>query len=62
MKDFTKLPEFKALAAVLTAMAPLKPEGRRKVVEALHALLEISPGNNPSHEPERQSRTQRRKR
>ena len=38
------LPEFKALQAVHTALIPLSPEGRRKVVEAVHALLEISAG------------------
>jgi hypothetical protein len=39
-----KLPEFKALEAVYRALTPLDPEGRRKVIEAIHALLEISPG------------------
>ena len=39
-------PEFKALDAAYRAMKPLDPEGRRKVVEALHTLLKISPGRN----------------
>jgi hypothetical protein len=38
------LPEFKALETVLYALAPLKPEGRRKVIEAVHSLIEISTG------------------
>lgn len=41
-----KLPEFQALSGAYAALEPLDPEGRRKVVEALHALLEISPGRN----------------
>lgn len=44
-----KLPEFKALGTVYKAMKPLDPERRRKVVEALHALLEISAGKKPAH-------------
>jgi hypothetical protein len=36
--------EFRALEATLKALLPLDPEGRRKVVEAVHALLKISPG------------------
>lgn len=39
-----KLPEFKALEAVYAALSPLNPEGRRKVIEAVHALLKISAG------------------
>ncbi len=38
------MPELKALEAVYSALTPLKPEGRRKVIEAIHALLEISAG------------------
>jgi hypothetical protein len=49
MADLKKAPEFKALQAVLVAMAPLSPEGRRRVVEAVHALLEVSAGKKPSH-------------
>ncbi|MBI3551444.1 MAG: hypothetical protein HY077_02900 [Elusimicrobia bacterium] len=44
MADLKKLPEFKALEAVYAALLPLKPEGRRKVIEAIHTLIEISPG------------------
>jgi hypothetical protein len=36
--------EFLALEKALRALAPLDPEGRRKVIEAVHALLKISPG------------------
>jgi hypothetical protein len=39
-----KRPEFKALEAVYAALTPLDPEGRRKVIEAIHALLTISAG------------------
>lgn len=39
-----KDPAFRALQAVYAAMLPLNPEGRRKVVEAIHALLPISEG------------------
>ena len=49
MTNFNKLPEFKALQTVLKAMAPLKPEGRRRIIEAVHALLEVSPGKKPAH-------------
>lgn len=37
-------PEFKALEQVYAALSPLDPEGRRKVIEAIHALLRISEG------------------
>jgi hypothetical protein len=33
-----------ALAKTVAALAPLSPEERRRVVEALHALLEIGAG------------------
>jgi len=35
---------FAALEAVLAALAPLDPEERRKVIEAVHALVDVSPG------------------
>ncbi len=44
MANLRILPEFKAVEAVLAALTPLKPEGRRKVIEAVHALIEISVG------------------
>jgi hypothetical protein len=46
MERLAKLPEFQALSQAYAALQPLDPEGRRKVVEALHALLEISAGRN----------------
>lgn len=36
--------EFKALQSVHAALKPLNPESRRKVVEAVHTLIEISVG------------------
>lgn len=44
LERLAKMPEFKALAGAYAALQPLTPEGRRKVIEALHALLEVSPG------------------
>ena len=44
MKNFNQLPEFKALQTVLTALSPIKPEGRRRIIEAVHALLDVSAG------------------
>jgi hypothetical protein len=56
-----KLPEFKALQGVYAALLPLKPEGRRKVVEAIHALLEISAGaSDPGRDKPSRSRPGRR--
>lgn len=49
MRDVTRLPEFKALKAAYAALEPLSPESRRKVIEALHALMKISPGRKPQH-------------
>jgi hypothetical protein len=37
-------PAFRALEKVLIALKPLTPEDRRKVIEAVHALLPISEG------------------
>lgn len=34
----------KAFAAVVVALAPLDPEGRRRVIEATHAMLPIGSG------------------
>lgn len=34
----------KALETTLAALAPLDPEERRKVIEAVHALIDVSPG------------------
>jgi hypothetical protein len=34
----------KALEGTLAALAPLDPEQRRQVIEAAHALIEISAG------------------
>lgn len=51
MRDVTRLPEFRALKSAFAALEPLNPESRRKVVEALHALLTISPGRAPAHDP-----------
>ena len=44
MADLRSMPEFKALQTAYAALLPLKPEGRRKVIEAIHSLLEISAG------------------
>ena len=44
MADLRELPEFKALTAVHAALRTLKPEGRRRVLEAIHSLLEIGQG------------------
>ena len=49
MTKLNQLPEFKALQTVLKALAPLKPEGRRRVIEAVHSLLEVSAGKKPAH-------------
>lgn len=51
MRDVTRLPEFKALRAAYAALKPLNPEARRKVIEALHALMTISPGR--AHRPKK---------
>lgn len=45
MDALKSLPAFAALERVIAALAPLNPEERRKVVEAVHALLPISPGS-----------------
>ncbi len=39
-----KMPEFTALQQVCAALLPLDPEGRRKVIEAVHALMKVSAG------------------
>jgi hypothetical protein len=40
----------KSLAAVVAALAPLDPESRRRVLEAAHALVEISPGRRQNQD------------
>ena len=50
MAKLNELPEFKALQTVLRALKPLTPEGRRKVIEATHALITISAGTNSTHQ------------
>ena len=44
-------PQLKALQSVHAALSPLDPEGRRKVIEAIHALLEISAGVRRQEHP-----------
>lgn len=46
MRRLRRDPAFGALRAVYAALLPLDPEGRRKVIEAIHALLKISPGES----------------
>lgn len=53
------LPEFKALEAVYGALTPLNPEGRRKVIEAVHVLLEISAGDSRQGRPSPRPRKRR---
>ena len=48
MKELSELPEFSALKAAHAALLPLTPEGRRKVIEALHTLLKVSAGRPPA--------------
>ena len=45
MKNIEQTPEFRALESVYNAMKPLKPESRRRIIEAVHTLLEISQGD-----------------
>jgi len=42
----------KSLSAVVAALAPLDPESRRRVLEAAHALLEVSPGRQGRDKPD----------
>lgn len=54
-------PELKALTAVYAALEPLKPEPRRKVIEAVHTLLEISAGEtHPKSGPPRAAKSRKR--
>lgn len=46
VRRLSRDPAFAALRAVYAALLPLDPEGRRKVIEAVHALLKVSPGEN----------------
>ena len=39
-----------ALDKVVTALAPLDPEGRRRVIEATHTLLEVGFGRQGGDE------------
>jgi hypothetical protein len=54
-------PAFKALEKVLAALAPLDPEGRRRVIEAVHALLPISPGKKQDQDQEKPAAKKRRR-
>ncbi len=44
--------ELAALQTVYSALKPLKPEARRKIVVAIHSLLDISQGLPPGHAPQ----------
>lgn len=60
MANLNEIPEFKALQVVLGALAPLTPEGRRKVIEATHALIKISAGTSRAHREGSSGKTQNR--
>ncbi|MEK7858058.1 MAG: hypothetical protein AAB320_02870 [Elusimicrobiota bacterium] len=45
-----KEPTFQALEKVYAALRPLDPEQRRRVIEALHALLKVSEGRPAKNE------------
>lgn len=53
LEKLRRMPEFRALQQVCAALLPLEPEGRRKVIEAVHALMKISAGVRPSGAPRR---------
>jgi hypothetical protein len=53
IQSLKKLPEFTALEGVYAALRPLTPEGRRKVIEAIHALLPISAGRQGADKQKR---------
>jgi hypothetical protein len=56
-------PERKVLAALETvvyALAPLDPESRRRVVEALHTLLPVGLGRQGADKPARGARRKAR--
>ena len=44
MTELDRTPEFKALQTVLGALQKITPEGRRRIIEAVHALLQVSAG------------------
>lgn len=44
LSKLKKDPAFRALQSAYAALLPLSPEGRRKVIEALHGLLTVSAG------------------
>lgn len=54
--------ELSALAKVHAALRPLDPERRRRVIEAVHALLEISAGAKQNHDGPPQAEKSRRRR
>lgn len=45
-----------ALQTVVVALAPLDPEARRQVMEATHALLEISAGRSQGKDKKKRRR------
>ncbi len=49
----------KALERVHSVLEPLTPEQRRQVIEAAHALLEISAGNDKGRPQASRSRPER---
>jgi hypothetical protein len=50
----------KALSAVVSALSELDPESRRRVIEAVHALLPISAGRGGEDAPAPPARGRRR--
>lgn len=50
-----------ALEAVVRALAPLDAESRRRVVEALHALLPIGLGRQGADRPAKRARRRARR-
>jgi|GEM_PF-3146092 len=51
----------KSLSAVVAALSPLDPESRRRVIEAVHALLEVSRGRQGGDAPARAEKTKGRR-
>jgi hypothetical protein len=45
-----------ALATVVTALQPLDPESRRRVIEAVHSLLPIARGEQGKDRPAKGAR------
>ena len=52
--------ELARVVPVVAALAPLDPEARRRVLEAVHALLDVSPGRSGGDEPARGATRKRR--